>query len=79
MEGIDSAMMTKKRFQTMVEETVLKHSLSYLDAIIYICEENNMEIEDVSKYITPIIKDKIEVDALKLNYIEGGMNYMPLE
>lgn len=64
----------------MVEETVLNLSLSYLDAIMYLCEKHTIEPEDVKKYISPTIKDKLEVDAMKLNYIgNDGTSSLPLD
>jgi hypothetical protein len=65
----DSVFMTKKKFSTMVEETVRLKKMSYIDAIVYICEQNKLEVEDSKKYITPGIKSKIEVEAMELNFI----------
>lgn len=78
-EKVEDFLMTKKRFSIMVEETVLNLSLSYLDAIMYLCEKHTIEPEDVKKYISPTIKDKLEVDAMKLNYIgNDGTSSLPL-
>ena len=44
----------------MILETVKKHDLSYIDSIVHICEQNNIEIEDIKKYISPTIKDHLE-------------------
>lgn len=71
--------MNKKRFQGMVEETVKIKRVNYLDAILILCEENHIDVEDVKKYISPIIKDKLEADALRLNFISGGHSYLPLD
>lgn len=80
MEGlIKEVMMTKKRFQTMVESTVRDYKLSHLDAILMICEKNNIEPEDVGKYMTSPIKDKLEADATRLSFLKGGNKYQPLE
>ena len=77
---IEDFLMTKKRFSIMVEETVLNLSLSYLDAIMYLCEKHTIEPEDVKKYISPTIKDKLEVDAMNLNYIgNDGTSRLPLD
>ena len=79
-EKVEDFLMTKKRFSIMVEETVLNLSLSYLDAIMYLCEKHTIEPEDVKKYISPSIKDKLEVDAMKLNYIgDDGTSSLPLD
>ena len=79
MENLDNVMMTKKRFQSMVEETVLKYGLTHMDAILMLCEKNSIEPEDIAKYMTPVIKDKLEADAMRLNFLVGSNDYLPLE
>lgn len=71
-EEIEELMMTKKRFGMMVEEVVRDLSLSYMDAILYLCEKYNIDPEDTKKYISPVIKDKLEADAIRLNFLAGG-------
>lgn len=73
--GVDSAseesnFINKKKFTRMVEDTVRTKSMSYMDTVVYLCEENKLEIEDVKKYITTSIKEKIEMEAMKLNFLE---------
>jgi len=53
----------------MIEEAVVKKKLSYMDAILDICEKNNIEPEDVRKFVSPIIKDKLEAEAMSLNLL----------
>lgn len=65
----NTPFMTKKKFSEMVETTVFSKRMSYMDAIIFICEQNNIEIIDSKKYITPRIKSKVEVEAMDLNFI----------
>ena len=43
--------------------------LSYMDAVLYICEMNSIDLEDVKKFISPIIKGKIEAEAMALNFL----------
>ena len=56
----------------MILETVKKHDLSYIDSIVYICEQNNIEIEDIKKYISPTIKDHLEAEGMSLNLLPKG-------
>lgn len=53
----------------MVERTVKSSELNYMDSIVYICEENGMEIEGVKKYLTSSIIDRLESEAMDLNFI----------
>ena len=75
--GVDSSQeesnfMNKKKFTKMVEDCVRRESMSYMDTVVYLCEQNNLEIEDVKKYIAISIKEKIEMEAMKLNFLEKG-------
>ena len=75
MGGVDSSQeesnfMNKKKFTKMVEDCVRTKSMSYMDTVVYLCEQNNLEIEDVKKYIAISIKEKIEFEAMKLNFLQ---------
>lgn len=74
---LGDVMLTKVRFNRMVETAVKDNSFSYIDAIVYICEENNLDIEDVKKFIGDPIKEKLEAEARRLNYLPRG-NELPL-
>jgi len=68
----ESNFMSKKKFTKMVEDAVRKKSMTYMDAVVYLCNDNQLEIEDVKKYIATSVKEKIEMEAMKLNYLERG-------
>ena len=53
--NLDGLMLTKKKFTMMIEKTVIHKKLSYMDAVVHLCEENNIEIEDVKKYVSKIV------------------------
>jgi DNA-directed RNA polymerase alpha subunit len=62
--------MNRKRFSKMVETMVRRADLNYIDAIVHLCEENQLEVEDVKKYLTPSIIEKLEGEAMSLNFLE---------
>ena len=66
---IEQEFLTKSKFTKMVEETVNELKLSYMDAILYLCEKNQLEPEDMKKFVSPIIKDKLEAEAMQLNFL----------
>tara|TARA_Y100000816_G_scaffold266192_1_gene226565 strand:+ start:1958 stop:2182 length:225 start_codon:yes stop_codon:yes gene_type:complete len=66
---IEEQFLTRSKFTKIVEETVLDKALSYMDAVLYICEKNSIDPEDVKKFISPIIKGKIEAEAMSLNFL----------
>ena len=63
----------------MIETTVKDLSLNYLDSIVYLCEKHGIDVEDVKKYISPVIKGKLEADAKRLRYIQGGDTELPID
>lgn len=67
--SVEENFLTKAKFSKLVEQTVFEKRLSYMDAIVWLCEEHNIEIEDCRKFINPIIKDKLEAEARRLNFL----------
>lgn len=63
-------VMTKDKFAIIIETIVRDDDLSYLDAICHWCETNEMEIEVAAKLITPLIKEKMLVEAQDANVIK---------
>jgi len=76
--SITGLMMTKTKFSKHIEELVSYKQFSYIDAILYFCEQNNLDEQDIKKYISEPIKNKIEVEAMKLNFIPKR-NELPFE
>ena len=62
-------LLTKTKFTKLIEEHVKKYRHSYMDAIIHTCDTIDVELEDVRKFISPTIKDKVEAEAMRLNFI----------
>jgi hypothetical protein len=57
--------MNSKEFSLIIEGVVKdKRPISYMDAIIWYCEENNIEIETTSRLISKSLKEKIQVEAM---------------
>jgi hypothetical protein len=76
LDSEESNFLTKKRFSKMIENTVRNNKLSYMDAVVYLCKDNSIELEDVKKFISTTIKERIEVEAMNLNYLPKG-NTLP--
>lgn len=75
---MDENFLTKSKFTKMVEKEVISNKMSYMEAVISICDDNNIDLEDVRKFITSSIKDKIEAEAMKLNFLPQP-NMLPVE
>ena len=61
----------------MAEDIAHKKNLSYIDAVVHLCDDTNIDPEDVSKFISSILKDKIEAEARNLNYLPK-LNTLPV-
>ena len=66
---IENNFLTKNKFTKLIESTVSELSIPYMEAILHVCEKNDIEPEDVKKFISPIIKGKVEAEAMNLNYL----------
>lgn len=76
--NVDGMMMTKAKFSKKVEELVRTKKMEYIEAIVYYCEKNNLDEQDIKKYISDPIKNKIEAEAMKLNYLPKS-NELPFD
>lgn len=70
--------MTKTKFNKIVESVVASKNLSYMDAIIYSCEQYGIELEDSRKYVSNVLKRRLEVEAMNLNFLEK-VGSLPVE
>ncbi len=63
--------VTVNNFQTAIESCVHKKGMGYLEAIMWYCEENNVEIEAVASLIkkSDAIKAKLEAECEDQNMI----------
>lgn len=66
---IEAAFMNKAKFSKLVETQVLERKLCYIEAIVEVCKDTNIDVEDVKKFISPVIKEKIEAEAMQLNFL----------
>ena len=66
---LEDQFLTKSKFTKLIESTVGELKIPYMDAIIKVCETNDIEIEDIRKFISPVIKDKLEAEAMGLNFL----------
>ena len=59
------------KFAENIESLVLENKdMNYIDAIVFFCEQNNIEVESVPKLISKPLKEKIKYDAQQLNFMK---------
>jgi len=44
--------------------------MNYIDAVIHYCDINEIEFESVSKLLSKPLKEKLKLDAQRLNYMK---------
>lgn len=66
---VEETFLTKVKFTKLVEQTVSQLRVSYFEAILHLGETHGIEMEDMKKYISPIIKDRLEAEARDLNLL----------
>ena len=66
---IEDQFLTKSKFTKLVEQTVSELGINYMDAILHLCEKNSIDPEDVKKFVSPIIKNKVEAEVMNLNFL----------
>jgi len=59
------------KFAQQIEAKVKENpGQNYITAIVEYCDENNIDIESVSKLITKPLKEKLKFDATELNFLK---------
>ena len=59
------------KFAENIESLVLENKdMNYIDAIVFFCDKNNIDVESVPKLISKPLKEKIKCDAQELNFMK---------
>ena len=59
------------KFAQEIESLVLNNSdMNYIDAIVYFCDNNSIDVESVPKLISKPLKEKIKYEAQELNFLK---------
>ena len=66
---VEEQFLTKSKFTKLIENTVADMKIRYMDARLHVCSKNDIEPEDVKKFISPVIRDKLEAEAMDLNFL----------
>jgi len=63
-------IMNSKEFSLQIEKIVQdRKGISYMDAILKYCEENELDPGTVAPMLTKALKDKVTIEAQNLNYL----------
>lgn len=58
------------RFAQEIERVVQEEKISYIDAIIYFCDKNKIDLESVPKLLSKPLKEKVKCEAIHLNFLK---------
>jgi len=70
--------LDKHKFNLDIEEIVLEKGLNYIEAVVYYCEENDIEVEVAAKMINRNTKEKLQANANTLNLLVDKTRSLPL-
>lgn len=61
-------------FSSDVRKLIEEKKMEYIDAVVYWCEQNNLEVEYAAGLIKrdPYIMSRIQMEAEDLNYLKKG-------
>ena len=63
------ALNTPKKFTLEIENIVKEKSISHMEAILWYCEQQDIEPDSVKSLITTGLKEQIEANARELNFL----------
>ena len=70
-KALENKFFCPSRFAQEIESLVqVNVEMNYIDAIIYFCEQNNIDLESVPKLISKPLKEKIKYEAMELNFLK---------
>lgn len=67
-----SVLLSKSNFSAYIEKMVLEQpGLTYFEAIIKFSEESDKEAEELMKYMTDVLLDKVKQSAIDMELIRS--------
>lgn len=67
-------MLKNSGFVEEVEKLCRDKNIEYIDAVVFWCQKNNLELETAAYWIKkdPVMKSKIQAEAENLNILKRG-------
>jgi hypothetical protein len=67
-------MFKNSNFVEEIEKLCKTKNIEYIDAIVFWCQKNNLEVETAAYWIKkdPVMKSKIQLEAENLNILKRG-------
>jgi len=62
--------MNSKEFSLKIENVVKEKKITYMDAVVWYCEQNDIDTGTVSNLISKSLKEKIKLEATNLKMLK---------
>jgi hypothetical protein len=69
-KALEEKFLCSSRFAQDIERIAAENKMTYIDAIIYYCEKNNIDVESVPKLVSKPLKEKLRWEAMELNFLK---------
>ncbi|QIN97236.1 late promoter transcriptional accessory protein [Synechococcus phage S-H25] len=71
-EKLEDKFLTPTKFSLEIERLVKRSNglITYIDAVVTYCQENEIELETVPKLMTKPLKERLRHEAERLNYMK---------
>ena len=67
---LEDKFMTSAKFSQEVEKIAVTNvDMNYIDAVLHLCDQNQIEVESVPKLISKPLKEKLKYEAQELNFL----------
>ena len=63
------ALSTTKTFSLEIENIAKEKRVSHMEAVLWYCKKEGIEPDTVGSLISKSLKEKIEANAIELNYL----------
>ena len=71
-------LKSSKEFCDEIERNVSEMGTSYIETITDYCENNTLEVENITPLLSSFIKEKIKYEAEGLNLVRKSTEKLPL-
>lgn len=65
--ALNDKFLSQSKFSNEIENLVRSDDMTYIEAIIQYCEDNNLDVEAVPKLLSKPLKERIKCEAIQLN------------
>ena len=78
IKHMSDAILTPNKFALIVENIVKDKKISYIDAILEYCKDNEIDPANTRSMINKTLKEKIAYEAQNLNMLKEKVAKLPL-